>query len=193
MEAHQQQDHPVQPAILANTTTKDDLLRRAKNAIDAGERRLHEAADALAVAQEDFKATQREIAKAVGRSVSWVNRLLKWRQSGYKEHSPFGPTTTAGRVSHAKHRTKASKPRKASIEPKAAADDAEASAAKRKAEYAEQVPDAATGVIFRGPRSAACAKALAEFKVAVDIWFELMDYEARREAAAYANVKVEAA
>ena len=90
-------NHSIEPPILANTTNKAAVLRRAKDAIDAGEQRLHEAAEALAVAQEDFKATQREIAKAVGRSAGWVNRLLKWRQSGYKEHSPFGPTTTAGR------------------------------------------------------------------------------------------------
>jgi cytoskeletal protein RodZ len=61
---------------------------------------------------EDFKATQREIAEAVGRSPSWVNRLLKWHRSGYKQYSPFGPTTKAGRVSHAQQRAKASKPRR---------------------------------------------------------------------------------
>jgi hypothetical protein len=31
------------------------------------------------------------MAQAVGRSASWVNRLLKWHRSGYMEYSPFGP------------------------------------------------------------------------------------------------------
>jgi len=72
-----------------NTTTKEDLLRRAKAAIRAGEQSLQEAAEALGLAQEGHAATQREMAEAVGRSASWVNALLKWRASGYKDDSPF--------------------------------------------------------------------------------------------------------
>ena len=52
----------------ANTITKDELLSRAKAAIDAGDQSLHVAAEALALAQDDFRnATQREIASAVGK------------------------------------------------------------------------------------------------------------------------------
>jgi hypothetical protein len=89
-------------------TTKAGLLSRAKAAIEAGES-LRDVVEVVALAQKDFNASQREIAKAVGRSASWVNRLLKWRRSGYKEYSPFGPTTRAGRVAYSQQRTTASK------------------------------------------------------------------------------------
>src|SRR5947207_1472188 len=79
-----------------NSTTKEALLIRAKDAIEAGDQSLHEAADALALAQEDFKATQREIAEAVDRSAAWVNRLLRWRREGC-QGTPFGPGSKAGR------------------------------------------------------------------------------------------------
>jgi hypothetical protein len=79
-----------------NTTTKADLFSRAKDAIEAGDQSLHDAADALVIAQEDFKASQREIAEAVGKSAAWVNRLLRWRREGCPG-SPFGPGSRAGR------------------------------------------------------------------------------------------------
>jgi hypothetical protein len=79
-----------------NTTTKADLFSRAKDAIEAGDQSLHAAAEALALAQEDFKASQREIAEAVGKSPAWVNRLLRWRCEGCVG-SPFGPGSLAGR------------------------------------------------------------------------------------------------
>ncbi len=90
---------PPQPVArtVAMGTTKAEVLSRAKAAIEAGES-LRNAAEWLASAQEDFHASQREIGRAVGRSASWVNRLLKWRRSGYKQSSPFGPTTRAGRA-----------------------------------------------------------------------------------------------
>jgi cobalamin biosynthesis protein CbiG len=61
-----------QPAELqagANAATKDDLLRRAKDAIDAGEQSLRDAAEALGVAEETHSASQREMAEAVRESV----------------------------------------------------------------------------------------------------------------------------
>jgi hypothetical protein len=51
-----------------NTTTKADLFNRAKDAIGAGDRSLRDAAEAFALAREDFEASQREIAEAVGMS-----------------------------------------------------------------------------------------------------------------------------
>lgn len=77
--------------------TKAEVLRRAKAAIDGRKEDIGIIAARLAYAQAAFHASQREIARAVGRSASWVNRLLKWRRSGRKESSPFGPTTRAGR------------------------------------------------------------------------------------------------
>jgi hypothetical protein len=79
-----------------NTTTKAELLCRAKAAIEAGEQSLQEAAEALALARHDFNATQREIAAAVGKSVAWVNRLLRWWDDGCRG-TPFGPSAKASR------------------------------------------------------------------------------------------------
>jgi hypothetical protein len=85
-----------EPSIPGNTTTKADLFSRAKDAIEAGDQSLHDAAEALALAREDFKASQREIADAVGKSVAWVNRLLQWRKQGFVG-TPFGPGSRARR------------------------------------------------------------------------------------------------
>jgi hypothetical protein len=111
---HEPVSPPTQPvkATIIKGSTKAELLGWAKETIDAGENSLRDAVEALALAQKDFNATQREIAEAVGRSASWVNRVLKWRRSGYRDYSPFGPTTKAGRVAHAQQRVKASKLRK---------------------------------------------------------------------------------
>jgi hypothetical protein len=80
--------------------TKTEVLCRAKAVFEAGGS-LRDVSEWLAFAQDNLHATQREIAEAIGKSASWVNRLLKWRRSGCKECSPFGPTTRAGRVAHA--------------------------------------------------------------------------------------------
>jgi hypothetical protein len=49
-----------------------------------------------------YKVTQREIAKAAGRSLRWVNAMSRFIPG--QSASPFGPTTKAERVSHAKQR-----------------------------------------------------------------------------------------
>jgi hypothetical protein len=41
-------------------------------------------------------ASQRHIASYLGKSSAWVNRLLRWRKSGYKD-TPFGPESKASR------------------------------------------------------------------------------------------------
>src|SRR5262245_10587931 len=82
-------EETIAPPIATNTTTKADLLTRARDAVDAGSRSLHEAAEALDLAKDDHSASQREMAEAVGRSPAWVNALLKWRLSGYTDASPF--------------------------------------------------------------------------------------------------------
>jgi hypothetical protein len=95
---------PPRPAVLTTAwgATKAEVLSRAKATIEAGES-LHDTAERLAFAQQHFHASQREIGRAVGRSGGWVNRLLKWRRSGYKQSSPFGPTTRSGRAAHRQH------------------------------------------------------------------------------------------
>lgn len=79
------------------TMTLAELLSRAKHAIESGETSLFAAAEYIAAAQ-DQGASQRQIAKAVGKSAAWVNRLLKWRQGGYRDATAFGPQTKAGRL-----------------------------------------------------------------------------------------------
>jgi hypothetical protein len=83
-------------------TTKAEVLGRAKVAVETGESPRIIAAR-LACAHQDFRASQREIGRAIGRSASWVNRLLQWRRSAYEQRSPFGPTTRAGRAAHRNH------------------------------------------------------------------------------------------
>jgi hypothetical protein len=56
---------------------------KARRAVEAGEHKFREAAECLAAAKK-LGATQRQSARAIGKSPSWVNVLLKWRQSGYK-------------------------------------------------------------------------------------------------------------
>jgi len=106
-------------SIVANTITKPELLSLAKAAVEAGEQSFHDAAEALGVAQELHGATQAEMARAISRSEAWVSLLLRWRRSGYTGKSPFGPTTKADRLKHAKDRAasgkaKACKPRNSS-------------------------------------------------------------------------------
>jgi len=155
-------------SIAVNMTTKAELLCRAKAAIDAGESALHEAAEALVLAQQDFNATQREIAEAVGRSLGWVNRLLKWRRSGYKESSPFGPTTRVGRVQHAEQRATARTQRKALKGP--SADSGTSNCADT-----ETSPS----------RKPSPAIAMDNLKYAIDHWWLHLDDAAKVEITAY--------
>jgi len=159
-----------------NTTTKADLFSRAKDAIEAGDQSLREAADALALAQEDFNATQREIAEAVGKSAAWVNRLLRWRREGCPG-SPFGPGSKAGRERRkCVQSTEQRAPRKVDT------DSPETSTEKGKTENAGQGAD---------PKSQK-QRALVEFKYAVDHWLPQMDDDTTREAVEYAIAKSKA-
>lgn len=205
------------PSVAVNTTTKAELLGRAKAAIEAGEQSLNDAAEALGLAQQDHSATQREMAEAVGKSASWVNKLLKWRRSGYKDHSPFGPTTKRERVEHAQQRAKPSKPRKLrkdSEERQTNADDPRSSADKRKAENArlfsepetEAVAEAeaeaktktethvedvtSTGAQRSTPRKRSPTEAKAELKYAIDQWWPQLDDEGKVEIAAHVSKKL---
>lgn len=150
----------------SNATTKAELLSRAKVAIVDGERSLRDAAEALALAKEDFDATQREIAAAVDKSVAWVNRLLQWQKEGCPG-TPFGPGSKASRA-----RRKRVQATEREVSRTAHIDDAEASVEKREAE-----PEIETST----PTSP-----LAKFKSAVDDLFPKMDYGAKCEAISYA-------
>jgi len=94
-----------------------ELLARAKDAIDAGETSLRAAAEDLALAGT-LGMSQRAIGDAVWKSAAWVNRLLKWRESGYRTVTPFGAQSKASRrrasrVQSTKHHRGASAPPRA--------------------------------------------------------------------------------
>lgn len=72
------------------------LHDKARRAIAAGEGSFRQAAEYLAEARKQG-ATQRQSAKAIGRSPAWVNTLLKWRASGFKD-TPFAPQSKAKRA-----------------------------------------------------------------------------------------------
>jgi predicted ribosome quality control (RQC) complex YloA/Tae2 family protein len=154
-----------------NTTTKADLLIRAKDAVEAGDQSVHVAADACALARE--KASQREIAEAVGKSPAWVNRLLRWRNEGCVG-SPFGPGSKAGR--ERRKRVQSTEQRTPRV---VDADEAETSTEKSKVEREERAAE---------PNLRA-RKELAEIRYAIDTRFPHMDEETRREAIAYAIAK----
>jgi hypothetical protein len=78
---------PVSGAA-SSPMTRAELLSRAKTQIESCETSLRAAAEDIARAYEQG-ATQREVAQGVGKSPAWVNRLLKWRSSGY-EGTAFG-------------------------------------------------------------------------------------------------------
>jgi hypothetical protein len=63
-------------------------LKLAKRDIAAGTASFRSAANHIAAAVK-AGATQQEAAALVGRSQSWVNRLPKWREGGFKADSPF--------------------------------------------------------------------------------------------------------
>jgi hypothetical protein len=127
--------------------TVPELLSRAKQAIESGETSLHAAAEDMAAAQEQG-ATQRQIAEAVGKSAAWVNRLLKWRQSGYRDVTPFGPQARAnrkraGRVQSPEQKRATTSEQAQAAAERARADTAKAEAAKAKAEAQKAKAEAA--------------------------------------------------
>ncbi len=58
-----------------------ELLSIAADAVASGDRSFRVAAENIGKAQEQG-ASQRQIARAIGKSVGWVNRLLAWRREG---------------------------------------------------------------------------------------------------------------
>lgn len=128
------------------------LLERAKRAVASGEGHLRAAAEDIAAAQEQG-ATQRQIAEAVGKSAAWVNRLLKWRQSGYQDGTAFGPQAKASR-----QRARVHSPER---KPATTSEQAQATAARARAEQAKAEAQKAKADAQRAKADAAKAKAKA--------------------------------
>jgi hypothetical protein len=180
----------IAPSAVVNTLSKAELFGRAKGAIEASGQFLHDAAEALAIAQELHGASQAEMAGAVGKSEAWVSYLLRWRRSGYKDDSPFGPRTKAARLKHAEDRaasgpSKPCKPRKASTEAETDAGDPETSVAKRKAEYARFGVETETVLSAEAEISATQESSPAEAKSnvigAIDQWWPCLDDAGKRK------------
>jgi hypothetical protein len=170
-----------EPLAAVNMPTKDDLLRMAKEAIAAGDQSMHDAAEALATAQELHGASQAEMARAIGKSEAWVSLLLQWRRTGFKAESPFGPTTKAARLKHAKDRaasgtSRPRKSRKSNAQDQGDANDTQVSADKRNDECAKQQGETRTSTV---------TNPLDGFKSAVDYWLPKMSYEGKCEAVSY--------
>jgi hypothetical protein len=111
--------------------TIEELLSRGKQAIETGEKSMRAAAEDIAAAQAQG-ATQRQIASAVGKSAAWVNQLLRWRESGYHDQTPFGPQAKASRQRARVQATEQKEPK-----PATTSEQAEAAAARARAETAE--------------------------------------------------------
>jgi hypothetical protein len=178
------------PSVGGNLASKEELLSRAKAHIETGEQSMHDAAELLALAQQRHRATQREIASAVGKSEPYVSRLLQWRRDGYKDDSPFGPTTKAGRLAHAKARAGARpiNPSKGGRLAHAKAWAAAPATNPRQVEAPEADGDADASAGKAG--TDASTTALAEFKAAVDRLIPKMNYEAKVEATGYFHKKI---
>jgi hypothetical protein len=175
----------AQGHVATNTTTKTELLIRAREAVDAGSRSLRDAAEALGLAEEDHSASQREMAEAVGRSPAWVNALLKWRKSDYEDSSPFD---------RARSRLAAKQARKAIPATTTISDDAEVNAAKGKAklEMNEEENESATRAdaptLASKKLSAAVAKRI--LITAIDESWDDLDDAGRNEVANHIAKKV---
>jgi transposase len=122
--------------------TVDELLSRATRSIHSGESSLRAAAEDLAAAQAQG-ATQRQIAEAVGKSAGWVNRLLQWRETGYRDGTAFGPQAKASRQRARRVQSlEQSKQKPATTSEQAEAATARARAETAKAEVAKAKADA---------------------------------------------------
>ena len=82
---------------LAPSDSIAGLLELARREVALGDKQFRHAAEHMGSA-EDKGASQRQIAAAVGKSVGWVNRILQWRRSGYRDDTPFGPESRASRA-----------------------------------------------------------------------------------------------
>ena len=112
--------------------TVAELLSRATRSIASGESSLRAAAEDLAAAQAQG-ATQRQIAEAVGKSAGWVNRLLQWRETGYRDGTAFGPQAKASR----QRARRVQSPEQSKQKPATTSEQAEAATARTRAETAK--------------------------------------------------------
>jgi hypothetical protein len=83
-------------------TARAEQLELFKSEIADNDRSMRAATKYLLKAV-DLGATQRMAAEKVGKSESWVNRLLKWGRGGFKDTGPFSTDAKAKRVRTARN------------------------------------------------------------------------------------------
>ena len=107
-------------------------LSLAKRDIASGDKSFQSAAEHIAAAIA-LGSTQRDAAATVGKSVAWINRVLKWKDSGFAASGPFTEDNKQKRrraFSQTKHQTAFSQTKHSKSEARAKADQAKAEAAK---------------------------------------------------------------
>lgn len=91
--------------------SKDDLLREAKLCLaiaeskDAKREAYKRAANAMVAYRKETRCTITLLASNVGRDKSFISRLLKWQESGFKAETPFlmdEQATERASISHTK-------------------------------------------------------------------------------------------
>jgi len=139
-------------ALQGGSASVDNLHDKAWRAIESGEEKFRDAAEYLAEAQK-LGASQRQSAKAIGMSPAWVNALLKWRRSGYRDRCPFPRSNRrvqpaerrmASRTPASAEQAQAQPARADAERAKAEAQKAKAEASKAQAEFQKVRAEAAS-------------------------------------------------
>lgn len=81
-----------------NNVSVAEHLSQAKKDIAAGDNSLRSAAEHIAAAIA-AGATQSQAAHTVGKSQPWVNRLLQWKEGGFKQGGPFADDNAKAKIS----------------------------------------------------------------------------------------------
>jgi flagellar biosynthesis GTPase FlhF len=142
-------------------------LSRAKDAVASGMSSWRVATEHMAAAKAEG-ASQRRIAEEVGMSSAWVHQMLRWREDGYQDATPFGRQSKVSRrrakagqaTDHKKEKADQSDTRRDQAQAAAArarAETAKAEAARSEAEALRAKADAA-----KAEADARTAKAKAE-------------------------------
>jgi hypothetical protein len=93
-------------SIQAHLRLAKEATEKAKKSEDLAGANLRMAAEhyrtaaehlALVCQNDQIRLPQKAVGIAIGKSGPWVNRLLKWRESGYIGNTPFGPQAKAKR------------------------------------------------------------------------------------------------
>lgn len=103
-------DDPIKPratllkavGATADCSGNDAWVRSVKAALNRGHQNYKIAAATIAEAMSrDKELTQKKVSDAIGRSTTWVCRLLQWHDEGCREGSIFGGQHSRNRIAPA--------------------------------------------------------------------------------------------